>query len=349
MKNIGLVLQGGGARGAYQVGVWRALNEFCVTPHINGVSGASVGSLNGAIFATGDFEAARNIWENISPEQVFKKNSRLIGGIIDFINKIENIPKTHEGSAAESAALYLAPAAASLIGSLTAPDKDEGANGLHDLILNSLNFDALRRFPGSVYAMCTPLDVAEYLKTGPIAFDLTKKTDSEIINILMASSAIPFLFDNVSIDGKRYIDGGIRFLGDNVPIEPLYDDGFRKFIVVYISLGKDGNVREFADAEKFPDADITNIMPGQVSARLLEKPASLVLFEMDYAKALIECGYCDAVEQLSPMCEQGYAAPEYITVFKECRADSYKFFRRRITAALPPKTAKKVLEFVQKR
>ncbi len=348
MKNIGLVLQGGGARGAYQVGVWRALNEFCVTPHINGVSGASVGSLNGAIFATGDFEAARNIWENISPEQVFKKNSRLIGSIINVLDKIQDVTKDSEEGAEGGAPLYLLPIAASLIGSLSAPDQNSEANGLHDLILNSLDFDALRRFPGSVYATCTPLDVAEYLKTGPIAFDLTKKNNSEILNILMASSAIPFLFDNVNIDGKRYIDGGIKFLGDNVPIAPLYDEGFRKFIVVYISLGKDGNVREFADAEKFPGAEIVNIMPGKISARLLDNPASLVLFEKDYAKALIECGYCDAVERLSPMCEQGYAAPEYMSVFKECRADSGKFFRKRITAALPPKASKTVLEFIQK-
>lgn len=342
MNKIGLVLQGGGARGAYQTGVWRALNEFCVTEHINGVSGASVGALNGAIFATGEYATAERIWENISPDQVFKKNSRLIINIINFLDKIDGLPKSSDGGAVMS----MMPAAASLVKNLSMPDDSE-AGGLHDLILNNLNFDALRKFPGPVYAMCTPLDPAEYLKTGPVAFDLTKKTNSEILNILLASSAIPFLFDEVSIDGKRYIDGGIRFFGDNVPVKPLYNDGFREFIVVYISLGKSGDVREFPDAAEFPGANITNILPGAASLKLLEKPASLVLFEKDYARALIECGYCDAVAQLSPMCEAGFAAPEYMAVFNECRADRDKFLRKRLSAALPRNAAETVLRYLR--
>ena len=44
-----LVLAGGGARGSYQVGVWRALIELGWRPQI--ITGTSVGSLNGAMFA----------------------------------------------------------------------------------------------------------------------------------------------------------------------------------------------------------------------------------------------------------------------------------------------------------
>ena len=45
-----LVLAGGGARGSYQVGVWRALTELGWRPQI--ITGTSVGSLNGAMFAS---------------------------------------------------------------------------------------------------------------------------------------------------------------------------------------------------------------------------------------------------------------------------------------------------------
>ncbi len=49
-----LVLAGGGARGSYQVGVWRALMELDWHPQI--ITGTSVGSLNGAMFVLDQYE-----------------------------------------------------------------------------------------------------------------------------------------------------------------------------------------------------------------------------------------------------------------------------------------------------
>lgn len=46
-KEYGLVFDGGGARGAYQIGAWRALSEAGVK--ISAVAGTSVGALNGAL------------------------------------------------------------------------------------------------------------------------------------------------------------------------------------------------------------------------------------------------------------------------------------------------------------
>ena len=48
-KEYGIVLDGGGARGAYQIGAWKALKEAGVK--VNAVAGTSVGALNGALFA----------------------------------------------------------------------------------------------------------------------------------------------------------------------------------------------------------------------------------------------------------------------------------------------------------
>ena len=340
MGGIGLVLQGGGARGAYQIGVWRALNEFCITQHIDGVSGASVGALNGALFAMGDYETAKNIWENISPEQVFRKNFRLLGNIINFLDSIEPAGKD------DALPLRIMPMIESLIRNLSATNENPSVEGLHDLILNNIDFDAVRGFPGSVYAMCTPLNIADLLRDGPTAFDLTQKTNSEILNILMASSALPFIFEDVRIGGTRYIDGGIKFLGNNVPVEPLYNDGMRNFIVVYIT---DEKIRknEMVDTSDYPDAEITSIIPGKAAEKLLEKPISLLRFEKDYAKALIECGYCDAVAQLEPMCELGYSNDKYFSVLKECKSDKNKFLRKHIIAALPGEAADFILRILR--
>ena len=50
MRNIGLVLCGGGAKGAYQVGVIRVLEEFGLLDEVQAVAGASIGGINGALF-----------------------------------------------------------------------------------------------------------------------------------------------------------------------------------------------------------------------------------------------------------------------------------------------------------
>ncbi len=65
-----LVLAGGGARGSYQVGVWRALAELGWRPQI--ITGTSVGSLNGAMFALDLYETARDMWLTIRSQDVME-------------------------------------------------------------------------------------------------------------------------------------------------------------------------------------------------------------------------------------------------------------------------------------
>ena len=65
-----LVLAGGGARGSYQVGVWRALMELDWHPQI--ITGTSVGSLNGAMFVLDQYETARDMWLAIRSKDVME-------------------------------------------------------------------------------------------------------------------------------------------------------------------------------------------------------------------------------------------------------------------------------------
>ena len=74
MKKIGLVLAGGGGRGAYQIGVWKALRETGLENYITSVSGTSVGALNAGLFVQKDLEVAQNVWESISRD---RKSTRL--------------------------------------------------------------------------------------------------------------------------------------------------------------------------------------------------------------------------------------------------------------------------------
>ncbi len=90
MKPYGLVLAGGGGKGAYQIGAWKAMREIGVS--FNAVAGVSIGSINGALIIADDFKAATELWKNVSidkgvkldeplpdPENLFsKKNWRVL-------------------------------------------------------------------------------------------------------------------------------------------------------------------------------------------------------------------------------------------------------------------------------
>ena len=68
MSKTAIVLAGGGSRGAYQLGVWKALREMGVDYQL--VTGTSVGALNGTLMVQQDYEKACRVWENITSEDI---------------------------------------------------------------------------------------------------------------------------------------------------------------------------------------------------------------------------------------------------------------------------------------
>jgi len=69
-KKVGLVLGGGGAKGAYQIGVYKALKEFGLVKDIEAISGTSIGALNLALLSLEEVEKAEDIWVNLSKRKV---------------------------------------------------------------------------------------------------------------------------------------------------------------------------------------------------------------------------------------------------------------------------------------
>lgn len=65
-----LLLGGGGAKGAFQIGAWRALDEVHLLDCIEAVAGCSVGALNAVLFALGDLAFAQKIWSEIQPSDL---------------------------------------------------------------------------------------------------------------------------------------------------------------------------------------------------------------------------------------------------------------------------------------
>lgn len=78
----GLVLQGGGAKGSYHIGVWKALRELNI--EIHAVTGTSIGALNGVMIAQGKFDEVYDLWYNIEPSNLFNIESKLYKKFLEF-------------------------------------------------------------------------------------------------------------------------------------------------------------------------------------------------------------------------------------------------------------------------
>jgi len=223
---IGLVLSGGGGKGAYQVGVWKGLMEFGLDKYITGVSGTSAGALNMALFAQRDYYKAEKAWLSISNEKILTTKQ---GNLFETIRNITTDKKLPE-----------------IIMQLLANGVFT-RDGLMEMIEKFLEPDLVKDSDLDLYACCCelPLLNVEYFK-------LNGLPQEKIVKILLASSAIPVVFKPESIDGRVYTDGGVR---DILPVKPLYDEGYRRFITVSL------DPHRRVDRSKFPEAKFIEIMP----------------------------------------------------------------------------------------
>lgn len=187
-QKIGLVLGGGGGKGAYQIGVWKALREYKIDKYITYVSGTSIGSLNSLLFLTGDLDNAISVWSNINKETALTRKS--VKDI--FLKK----------------SLY-------------------SREGFIDLAEKHVDFDRVSHSNVKSFVTATP--VSKNVEGAPTNFCLNGKSKDEILKYVLASSAIPVVFEPVVINGIKYRDG---YMVDNNPAGVLKEQGCKLIFVV---------------------------------------------------------------------------------------------------------------------
>lgn len=84
-----IALSGGGTKGSYELGVWKALLELGVDYQI--VTGTSIGSINGALMATGDYDKAEELWRTITMEDMMEDGINLTTTIEGMYDQREAI------------------------------------------------------------------------------------------------------------------------------------------------------------------------------------------------------------------------------------------------------------------
>ena len=254
-KEYGIVLEGGGARGSYQIGAWKALREAGIK--IRGIAGASVGALNGALICMDDLEKADEIWENIRYSQVIDVDD----DVIETVKKLD-LKSLDLVKVAEDAKKIL-------------KDKGLDITPLKNLIESVVNEDKIRSSDRELYLTTYSVTDRELLVLN--AKDIP---DGEIGDMLLASAYFP-AFRNDKLGGKRYLDGGGW---NNVPINILLEHDYKDILVIRIyGLGYDSE----RTTEIPEDVHVTHIAPRQDLGGILE-------FDRTRARKNMTLGYYDA-------------------------------------------------------
>lgn len=201
-KEYSLVLEGGGARGAYQIGAWRALTEAGVK--MNAVAGTSVGALNGALICMGDLEAAEDIWKNISHSKVMEveeeKAAQLFDGSAKLRDWIQAVFKyTSEGGA--------------------------DITPLKELIAQAVDEQKIKEGTMAFYLHTFSLSDMKELD-----LDVKEIEDGLLPDFLLASAYLP-VFKHEKLHGKSYMDPGMI---NNVPLDSLIKRDYKNIIMLRI-------------------------------------------------------------------------------------------------------------------
>lgn len=229
-KTYAIALEGGGGKGAYEVGVWKALDEAGV--QFDAVAGTSVGALNGAMMVMGELEQAIGLWENIRFSQVFdaddvqmkKLYDRELSGL-DIKALLKDLLEAIKGGGLDIEPLQ------KLISQWVDEEKIKASGKKFFLVTYSLTDKK-------------ELDIdADELEAGKLK------------DMLLASAYVP-LFQRKKLDGKDYVDGSVQNV---VPVSTLLERGYKDIIVVRIygvgiekrtKLPEDVNITTIAPREK---------------------------------------------------------------------------------------------------
>ncbi len=269
-EGVAFVLAGGGGKGAYHIGVWKALKEYGFLSEITAVSGTSVGALNALLYGNGDFELGEYVWNHITQKDILQFDDKTFKKMIPFAVAARLTPLA-VGTIPFTAGMYYT------LGSMLKTGVFS-PQGVEDLILKNIDLARIRDCSMPLYAGSFAVSKAKmaYLQ-------MNGKSDEDIRHIAMASSAIPMVFPTQVIDGVTYLDGGLK---DNVPVRPLYDLGYRRFVVCHLS----DHAKPGKFAKKFPDARFVEIIPTQKHGGIVD---GLLDFSPTGAARRIEQGYYD--------------------------------------------------------
>ncbi|WP_026492995.1 MULTISPECIES: patatin-like phospholipase family protein [unclassified Butyrivibrio] len=226
-KELGIVFSGGAARGAYEIGVWKALIELDLANKVTGISGTSVGALNALLFAQGDYDAAANVWEQVQKRDLIKPRFRLKEKSINTLQQNTERAKTPD-EVVTNLYDWIRQFSISLIDNNVPKLIDQSIKD-YSFMTNKLIYTCLSLRGWPVFQNADNELDPEWHREWYVPLNILDNTDLK--TIVTASTRIPVVYPKSSINHMSFVDGGVT---DNTPVKPLLNAGFKKIIVVHL-------------------------------------------------------------------------------------------------------------------
>lgn len=251
---VGLALEGGGAKGAYQIGAFVALKKHI--KKIDMIVGTSIGSINAALLVQGDIKKAIDIWTSVDAS-VFGIDV----SIIAELKKDFNLKNIKAGLKEIKKVLK---------------NKGIDTKGLKKLIDENIDEDRVRNSKIKFGLVTIRLNDLK-----PLELTIEQIPKGKLKDYLLASCYLPVFKNEKIIDNKYYLDGGFY---NNLPISILENNGCDK--IYAIRLKSLGRVKKY-------HSDVTEIKPNKNTGPviLFDKDDVSANITMGYFDALKELGF----------------------------------------------------------
>lgn len=202
-QKLGLVLEGGGVKGAYQIGALMAVRELLV--EFDGVVGTSIGAINGAIYLEGGYPKLFDVWNEIKTNTVFDLSDEETAALkgLDLKPAILRVMLEKK------------------LGTFKMLESSyEKSQKFFETIVNEGDI----RASGKDYGLVT-FNISDMQ---PVEKMMSEIDEGKLVDYIIASATFP-IFPPKIIDDKKYIDGGVY---DNMPINLLVKNGYDKMLVI---------------------------------------------------------------------------------------------------------------------
>ncbi|MGM0379211.1 MAG: patatin-like phospholipase family protein [Bacillota bacterium] len=199
----GLVLEGGGAKGAYQAGAIKALldNDY----KFELITGTSIGAINGAFLVQGNFNEIYELWEEADISKLINTDKKVLDELLNLNIGEKNLSKILK---------YL-------IKTIKAGGLD--ITPLKELLIENIDEEKIRKSDTDFGLVTVSLSDFE-----PLELFIKDIEKGKLIDYILASANLP-IFKSDKLDGKVLIDGGFY---NNRPVNMVIDKGIKDIIVI---------------------------------------------------------------------------------------------------------------------